>query len=148
MTCFRTNTKNISWKMCYSWFRLYFFCPSVLAIQKTYRKNASDFYLGKRKLQTSLEVSYKNFANNGLYWLQFLNLWCAMTKHNSSFLFKVFAVLKYIYKYIQVFFFFTFSESVIVGIVYKDLHDVLITDQPLRTITGATRWGYLLQFLN
>ena len=92
MTCFRTNTKNISWKMCYSWFRLYFFCPSVLAIQKTYRKNASDFYLGKQELQTSLEVSYKNFANNGLYWLQFLNLWCAMTKHNSSFLFKVFAV--------------------------------------------------------
>ena len=61
-----------------------------------------------------------------------------MTKHNSSFLFKFFAVLKYIYKYIQVFFF-TFSESVVVGIVYKDLHDVLITDQPFRTITGATR---------
>ncbi|CAH3165299.1 unnamed protein product, partial [Pocillopora meandrina] len=39
----------------------------VLAIQKTYRKNASDFYLGKQELQTSLEVSYKNFANNGLY---------------------------------------------------------------------------------
>ena len=111
MTCFRTNTKNISWKMCYSWFRLYFFCPSVLAIQKTYRKNASDFYLGKQELQTSLEVSYKNFANNGLYWLQFLNLWCAMTKHNSSFLFKVFAVLKYIYKYIQVFFFYFFRIS-------------------------------------
>ncbi|XP_066023899.1 adhesion G-protein coupled receptor D1 [Pocillopora verrucosa] len=67
----------------------------VLAIQKTYRKNASDFYLGKQELQTSLEVSYKNFANN---------------------------------------------ESVVVGIVYKDLHDVLITDQPLRTITGATRY--------
>ena len=111
MTCFRTNTKNISWKMCYSWFRLYFFCPSVLAIQKTYRKNASDFYLGKQELQTSLAVSYKNFANNGLYWLQFLNLWCAMTKHNSSFLFKVFAVLKYIYKYIQVFFFYFFRIS-------------------------------------
>ena len=111
MTCFRTNTKNISWKMCYSWFRLYFFCPSVLAIQKTYRKNASDFYLGKQELQTSLQVSYKNFANNGLYWLQFLNLWCAMTKHNSSFLFKVFAVLKYIYKYIQVFFFYFFRIS-------------------------------------
>ncbi|XP_027047240.1 uncharacterized protein LOC113674944 [Pocillopora damicornis] len=39
----------------------------VLAIQKTYRKNASDFYLGKQELQTSLQVSYKNFANNGLY---------------------------------------------------------------------------------
>ena len=49
---------------------------------------------------------------------------------------------------IHTIFFFTFSESVVVGIVYKDLHDVLITDQPFRTITGATRWGYLLQFLN
>ena len=39
-------------------------------------------------------------------------------------------------------FFSTFLVSVVVGIVYKDLHDVLITDQPFRTITGATRWGY------
>nr|XP_058959400.1 adhesion G-protein coupled receptor D1-like [Pocillopora verrucosa] len=67
----------------------------VLAIQKTYRKNASDFCLGKQELQTSLDVSSKNFANN---------------------------------------------VSVVVGIVYKDLHDVLITDQPFRTITGATRY--------
>ena len=41
--------------------------PSVLAIQKTYRKNASDFSLEKQDLQTSLKVSSKNFANNGLY---------------------------------------------------------------------------------
>ena len=46
------------------------------------------------------------------------------------------------------FFFFTFLTPVVIGIVYKDLHDVLITDQPFRTMTGATRWGYLLQFLN
>ena len=102
VTCFRTNTKNISWKMFYSSFRLYFFCPSVLAIQKTYRKNASDFCLEKQELQTSLEVSSKNFANNGLYWLQFLNLLRARTKHNFLFLSNFFAVLKYIYKYIQV----------------------------------------------
>ena len=54
----------------------------MLAIQKTYRKNVSDFYLGRQELQTSLEVSSKNFANNGLYWNQFWNFWCAMTKHN------------------------------------------------------------------
>ncbi|CAH3159264.1 unnamed protein product [Pocillopora meandrina] len=66
-----------------------------LAIQKTYRKNASDFYLGKQELQTSLKVSSKNFANN---------------------------------------------VSVVVGIVYKDLHEVLVTDQPFRTITGTTRY--------
>nr|XP_058959402.1 adhesion G-protein coupled receptor D1-like [Pocillopora verrucosa] len=67
----------------------------VLAIQKTYRKNASDFYLGKQELQASLEVSSKNFANN---------------------------------------------VSVVVGIVYKDLHDVLITDQPFRTIRYLDSW--------
>nr|XP_058945459.1 adhesion G-protein coupled receptor G2-like [Pocillopora verrucosa] len=65
----------------------------VLAIQKTYRKNASDFSLEKQDLQTSLKVSSKNFANN---------------------------------------------VSVVVGIVYKDLHEVLITDQPFGTITGTT----------
>ena len=80
---------------------------------------------------------------------------------------QVFAVLKYIYKYIQVcllvyiicliqisalttwiwhchdvawfFVFFTFLVSVVVGIVYKDLHDVLIADQPFRAIKGDTR---------
>ena len=60
----------------------------MLAIQKTYRKNASDFCLGKQELQTSLDVSSKNFANNGLYWYQFWNLWCVVTKHNSLFLSK------------------------------------------------------------
>ena len=45
---------------------LFIFSPTELAIQKTYRKNASDFYLGKQELQTSLKVSSKNFANNGL----------------------------------------------------------------------------------
>ncbi|XP_058942067.2 adhesion G protein-coupled receptor L3 [Pocillopora verrucosa] len=67
----------------------------VLAIQKAYCKNASDFYLGKKELQTSLEVSSRNFANN---------------------------------------------VSAVVGILYKDLHEVLITDQPNRTITGTTRY--------
>ena len=46
---------------------LFIFSPLVLAIQKTYRKTASDFYLGKQELQTSLKVSSKNIANNGLY---------------------------------------------------------------------------------
>ena len=139
----------------------------MLAIQKTYRKNASDFCLGKQELQTSLDVSSKNFANNGLYWYQFWNLWCVFTKHNSLFLSKFLTFLNtstslfvcYIICMIQISalatcisccddvvwffkFFSTFLVSVVVGIVYKDLHDVLITDQPFRTITGATRWGY------
>ncbi|XP_027047236.1 adhesion G protein-coupled receptor E3-like [Pocillopora damicornis] len=69
----------------------------LLAIQKAYHKNASDFYLGKQELQASLKVSSKIFTNN---------------------------------------------VSVVVGIVYKDLHEVLFTDQPFRTVTGTTR-GYL-----
>ena len=83
MTYFRTNIKkkhffeNV-WHLILS----LFFSPLVLAIQKAYCKNASDFYLGKKEVQTSLEVSSRNFANNGLYWLQFLNLWCTRTKHN------------------------------------------------------------------
>ena len=87
----------------------------------------------------------------------------------------IFVVLKYIYNYIQVcllvymicliqtsematwisychavvlLYFFTFLVSVVVGIVYKDLHEVLFTDQPFRTLTGTTGWGYLLKFLN
>ena len=76
--------------------------PSVLAIQKTYRKNASDFSLEKQDLQTSLKVSSKNFANNGLYWLQFLNLRCATTNHNFFIPLQFFSVFKYIFKQIQV----------------------------------------------
>ena len=76
--------------------------PSVLAIQKTYRKNASDFSLEKQDLQTSLKVSSKNFANNGLYWLQFLNLRCATTNHNFFIPLQFFSVFKYIFKHIQV----------------------------------------------
>ena len=134
---------------------LFFISLSALAIQKTYRKNASDFYLGKQELQASLEFSSKNFNNNGLY----LNLRCATTNHYfySS---PVFAVLKCIYKYRQAgdldfilsccsfIIFFTFLVSVVVGVVHKDLHEVLITDQPFRTATGTTRWGYPLKFLN
>ena len=76
--------------------------PSVLAIQKTYRKNASDFSLEKQDLQTSLKVSSKNFANNGLYWPQFLNLRCATTNHNFFIPLQFFSVFKYIFKHIQV----------------------------------------------
>ena len=76
--------------------------PSVLAIQKTYRKNASNFSLEKQDLQTSLKVSSKNFANNGLYWLQFLNLRCATTNHNFFIPLQFFSVFKYIFKHIQV----------------------------------------------
>ena len=76
--------------------------PSVLAIQKTYRKNASDFSLEKQDLQTSLKVSSKNFANNGLYWLQFLNLRCATTNHNFFIPLQFFSVFKDIFKHIQV----------------------------------------------
>ena len=142
-----------------------FFSPLVLAIQKAYCKNASDFYLGKKELQTSLEVSSRNFANNGLYWLQFLNRWCTSTRfcnfeihreiHTSLFvgLHNLFdsniriGYLDFILSCCSLFFF-TFLVSVVVGIVYKDLHEVLITDQPNRTMTGTTMWGYLLKFLN
>ena len=61
---------------------LFFISLSGLAIQKTYRKNASDFYLGKQELQASLEFSSKNFNNKGLY----LNLRCATTNHYFLFL--------------------------------------------------------------
>ena len=54
----------------------------MLAIQKTYRKNASDFYLRKQELQASLKVSSKSFNHNGLY----LNLRGATTNHNFLFL--------------------------------------------------------------
>ena len=89
MTHFRTNTKKYLFEnVLISISSLFLFCPSVLAIQKTYRKNASDFFLWRQELQASLEVSSKNFANDGLYWNQFWNLWCAMTKHNFLFLSK------------------------------------------------------------
>nr|XP_058945458.1 adhesion G protein-coupled receptor E3-like [Pocillopora verrucosa] len=67
----------------------------LLAIQKTYRENATDFNLGRKELQTNLKVSSKNFAKN---------------------------------------------VSVVVGIVYKDLHELLITDQPFKTIKSTTRY--------
>ena len=77
--------------------------PSVLAIQKTYLKNASDFCLEKQELQTSLKVSSENFANYGLYRLQFLNLRCATTNHNFFYSPPIlFSVFKYIFKHIQV----------------------------------------------
>ena len=56
--------------------------------------------------------------------------------------------LDFILSCCSLFFFLLFLVSVVVGILYKDLHEVLITDQPNRTITGTTRWGYLLKFLN
>ena len=88
----------------------------------------------------------------------------------------ILAVLKYIFKYRQVgllvymiyliqtsalatrmsncravvlfIYLFTFLVSVVVGIVYKDLHELLITDHPFKTVMGTTRWGYPLKFLN
>ena len=170
MTYFRTNTKKYLFEnVLISISSLFLFCPSVLAIQKTYRKNASDFFLWRQELQASLEVSSKNFANDGLYWNQFWNLWCAMTKHNFLFLSKFCSFEIHLQTHTSLFvglhnlfgsdmficnldfvfswcsqIFFYFLVSVVVGIVYKDLHDVLITDQPFRTI----RWGYLIQFLN
>ena len=142
----------------------------MLAIQKTYRKNANDFYLGKQELQASLNVSSKIFSINGLY----LNLRCATTNHNLLFLsnFCSFEIhlqlhtslfvglhdlfdsdirngdLDFILSCCSFIVFFTFLVSVVVGIVYKDLHEVLFTDQPFRTLTGTTGWGYLLKFLN
>ena len=146
----------------------------MLAIQKTYRKNASDFYLRKQELQASLKVSSKSFHHNGLY----LNLRGATTNHNFLFLsnfcsFDIHLQIQtswfvglhdlfdsdirtgdsdvklsccsFIYLFIYLF---TFLVSVVVGIVYKDLHEVLITDQPLKTVMGTTRWGYPLKFLN
>ena len=95
-------TRKIFPRKCMTLNSSLFFSPSVLAIKKTYRENATDFNLGRKELQTNLKVSSKNFANNGLYWLQFLNLLRARTKHNFLFLSNFFAVLKYIYKYIQV----------------------------------------------
>ncbi|XP_022801231.1 uncharacterized protein LOC111338930 [Stylophora pistillata] len=67
----------------------------VLAIQKAYRKNASDFYLGRQELQASMKLSSLNFVNN---------------------------------------------VSVVVGILYKDLHEVLSIDQPFTIKTGNTRY--------
>ena len=79
-------TRKIFPRKCVTLNSSLFFSPSVLAIQKTYRENATDFNLGRKELQTNLKVSSKNFANNGLYWLQFLNLLRARTKHNFLFL--------------------------------------------------------------
>ena len=143
----------------------------MLAIQKTYRKNTSDFYLRKQELQASLKVSSKSFNHNGLY----LNLRGATTNHNFLFL-SNFCSFE-IHLQIQtswfvglhdlfdsgirtgdsdvklsccsfIHFFITFLVSVVVGIVYKDLHELLITDQPFKTVMGTTRWGYPLKFLN
>ena len=142
----------------------------MLAIQKAYHKNASDFYLGKQELQASLKVSSKIFTNNGLY----LNLPCDTINHNFLFLssFCSFEIhlqlhtslfvgyhylfdsdirngdLDFILSCCSFILSFTFLVSVVVGIVYKDLHEVLFTDQPFRTLTGTTGWGYLLKFLN
>ena len=74
--------------------------------------------------------------------LQFLQFWNASTNTD-----KLATWISYCHAVVLLFFF-TFLVSVVVGVVHKDLHEVLITDQPFRTATGTTRWGYPLKFLN
>ena len=118
--------------------------PSVLVFKKAHQQSANDFYFGEQELQASMKVSSANFANNGLCWLLFLTLNLQYTfvfLPNSNWFVKL-------HRARYPFPFFFPLVSLVVGIVYTDLHEVLLTDQPIRDKTGKERWRYLSDFIN
>ena len=46
-----------------------FFSPTVLVIQKAYRKNASGFHFEEQQWRARIDIPSSNFEENGLYQL-------------------------------------------------------------------------------
>ena len=128
------------------------FCPTVLEVQKAYRQNASDFYFDVHEWQTNINIASSNFADNGLYYLsssvwkklcffkqRWRNFsWRTAHKFSQALLPKptLIGFISFIAwrKYIDL----SFSGSVVVGCVYKNLQDILPKSQPNRNGTGST----------
>ena len=138
----------------------------MLGIHKAYHQNASDFYLEDQQLQTSINVLSANFPKSGWYLLQCLLLNCIRTIPLVSLInlrgieihlqinrvLSLFVSLHSLYDWVIWSFlkdcasafltFRLFLVSLVVGIVYKDLHELLDTDQLVRNEAGkATRWS-------